>query len=431
VLSRNYIEVGNYLEQIFPFLDVRFLSVNDFFDSYNNKGSTVGLEVGFKTLLHDLYSKDLSNKIKSGKIAKIKKGEHIHSTAPFGYLKSKVVKNAWEIDEIAAVTIRRIFALALEGLKTNEIAHVLNKENIPTPLTHRSNNNMLVPVICRKVDEVTFWRRANVSRVLRDERYTGKLISGKTKKSVYEGKKTILMPESEWLVVPNAHEPIISQELFDEVKLLIGSVNQRKIKKINRNVLAGKVFCGHCHHALRRYVGLKPKYVCGASMELGNGRCFSDDVFEADITNIVLEALKLEIALAFTEKKQVEKYNKVLLGEYESISVEIKRFTSDLSKLKNCRAILFEDYSYGKLTKEQYAQKKSEHTTKIEEMEVEMLKLSDELSRKEPNTKQEKTYDLLKPFDRLNEVTPELMTLVDGIYVFDSAHIEIKFSFSR
>ena len=113
--GRNYIEVCGYLEQVFPFLGVRFLSVNDFFDSNDNKGSSAGIEVGFKTLIHDLYSKDLSVKSKTGKLTKTKKGEHVGGTAPFGYMKSKKVKNTWEIDETAAAIVYKIYALALDG----------------------------------------------------------------------------------------------------------------------------------------------------------------------------------------------------------------------------------------------------------------------------------------------------------------------------
>jgi DNA invertase Pin-like site-specific DNA recombinase len=135
--GRNYIEVGDYLEQIFPFLGVRFISVNDRFDSKNNTGFTAGLDVAFKTFLHSLYSKDISFKVRNGKIAKAQKGEHLCKLAPYGYQKSTTEKNKLVVDEEIAPVIRHIYDLALKGMLQAEIAKQLNSENIDTPLVHR------------------------------------------------------------------------------------------------------------------------------------------------------------------------------------------------------------------------------------------------------------------------------------------------------
>lgn len=428
--GRNYIEVGGYLEQVFPFLGVRFISVNDHYDSNDNKGSSAGIEVGFKTLLYDLYSKDLAVKTKTGKTAKMKKGEHVNGNAPFGYVKSKTTKNAWEIDETAAVTIRGIYSLALEGLNMIEIAQRLNSEGVPTPLTHRVNNNTHKGLCCNTVDEVPFWRKANVSRILRDERYTGKLVTGKITKSKFSMKKITFNPKSEWLVVPDAHEPIISQETYDKVQALLPPINQWTLNRQNSNIFAGKLFCGHCRHALWRYKGKNPKYVCRSNVELQRDNCLTDTIYEASIADVVLAALKTGIALAFTEKKQADKHNRLLLGEREKISGDIKRLSADILRLKNSRESLFEDYSDGRITKEQFVLKKSEKFAKIEETEAEIKRLSDEIDRQSASTQPNERYEVLKPFDKMTEVTPEMMTLIDGIYVFDSTHIEIRFSFS-
>jgi len=427
--GRNYIEVCGYLEQVFPFLGVRFLSVTDHFDSNDHIGSSAGIEVGFKTLIHDLYSRDLSVKTKSGKLAKSKKGEHVHSTAPFGYVKSKTVKNAWLIDETAATTIRKIYSLALDGITVTEIAKKLNLDGLPSPLTHRINTNTVGCVALNTVDDTALWRMANVTRILRDERYTGKSITGKTVKSKFDVNKTRFIPKSEWLVVPNAHEPIITQETFDKVQAILGPYNQRKIKRVNTNIFSGKLRCGHCRHAMRRYRGLKPKYICGSSMELGK-KCLTDTIYEADVAEAVLAALKAEIALAYAAKKQADKRNKLLLGEREKLSEKIKRLSADVLRMKNSRESLFEEYTDGKITKEQFALKNSENSDKITEAEAEIIRLSDEINRQERTSQHNERYEKLSPFDRATELTPQMMALVENIYVFDSTHIEIKFVFS-
>jgi DNA invertase Pin-like site-specific DNA recombinase len=429
--GRNYIEVGSYLEQVFPFLGVRFLSVNDFFDSDDNKGRSAGIEVGFKTLIHDLYSRDLSIKSKSGKLAKTQKGEHISGSSPFGYVKSKTVKNAWEIDESAAVTIRKIYALVLDGMGITEIAKTLNSEGIPAPLAHRMNNNTHHGIICRKVDEIPLWRPANVTRFLRDERYTGKIVTGTMSKGKFgiQKTKTTFHPKSEWIIVPDAHEPIIPQETFDMVQSTLKPYNARTIKKENRSIFARKLFCVYCHHTLRRYGGLNPKYVCRSGIELG-ANCLTDTIYEADIAEAVLAALKVELALAATSKKQTDKQNKLVNGKRAKLSGEVKRLSTDVSRMKNSRASLFEDYTDGKLTKEQYISVKAELSGNIEEAEAEIVRLSDEIQRQEQTKQTSDKYEMLSPFDGAAELTSEMMSLVKGIYVYDATRIEIKFAFS-
>jgi len=437
--GRNYIEVCGYLEQVFPFLGVRFLSVNDFFDSNNNQGRSAGIEVGFKALIHDLYSKDLGVKSMSGKITKTKKGEHLGGTAPFGYVKSKTIKNAWEVDEEAAVTIRRIYGLALEGKSYIEIATVLNSEDVPTPLKHRQNNNTLHQVINGSVNGMSVWRKENVSRILREERYTGKLISGKMKTQAYGNVKRKLMPKNEWLVVENAHEPIITQEVFDEVQVILGPYHARTMVRENSNVYAGKLYCGHCGHGLRRYgerkdrpnSTYKPRYVCRFTMELGLERCLPEPVMESQISEVVLEALRVEIALAQKAKHQAENRNRGLLGKHEKLLAEQKRLTVELERLKTSKEQLFEDFADGKLSKEQYVKAKAEQSENIAVIEAEIEKISTVISDTNLLGKQETKCDIIIPYADANEVTNEIMGLIKRINVFADNRFEVLFSFSR
>ena len=296
-------------------------------------------------------------------------------------------------------------------------------------MTHRVNNNTQHLVIRNTVDVVPLWRAANVTRVLRDERYTGKNIAGKTSKGKYGMKKTTFHPKSDWLVIPGTHEPVIPQETFDKVQAILGPYNQRIINKTNSHIFAGKIFCACCRHALRRYGGLQPKYVCRSSMELGKN-CLSETIYESDVVDVVLAAIRIEIALAYTAKQQTDKRKKLLHGEREKLSGEIKKLSADVIRMKNSRESLFENYSDGKTTKEQYTAIKSELTNTIAKTETEIIRLSDEINRKEHITRQNDRYESLSPFDNAVELTPEMMVLVDGVYVYSNTRIEIKFAFS-
>jgi len=438
--GRNYIEVGGYLEQVFPFLGVRFLSVNDFFDSNDNKGRSAGLEVGFKTLIHDLYSKDLGVKSMTGKLAKTKKGELVGATAPFGYVKSKVVKNTWEIDEEAAATIRRIYSLALEGKSYVEIAKILNAEGVPSPLKHRQNKNTLHQVINGSINGMSVWRKNNVTTVLREERYTGKNIIGKSKKMSYGDIKTKIIPKSEWLIIPDTHEPIITQDVFDKVQNILGPYNTRIITKENTNLFAKKLFCGHCGYGLRRYSvnkkarpnsNYEPRYACYQSVSMKLERCLPETVKENLIKEVVLEALRVEFALASTAKEQAETKTMSLMGECEKLTQEAKRLTHEIERLKNSREQLFEDYADGTLTKEQYVAAKSELSGGIANAEAAIENITGKLSSQSHNSQQSSNYNMLMPYANAKELTPEMMSLVKRINVFADNRFEIEFTFSR
>jgi len=429
--GRNYIEAGTYLEQIFPFLGIRFLSVNDRYDSNEIKGCTGGLELGFKTLLHDLYSKDLGIKSKSGKLAKTKKGEHVGCRAPFGYARSKVVKNAWEIDGAAAITVKRVFELAYEGNNIAKIARILNAEGVLPPLSHRRAHGSLNGMAINTVHEVNMWRMENVSKILRDERYTGKIVACKVTHNKFRMKQLTHHHRDDWLIVPDAHEAIISQEVFDEVQSLLPPLRGELSEYPKNHILSGKIHCGHCGYALRRGRGnLPPYYMCCSHIDSGKGKCLSDTIYRSAITEVVLMALKTEMLMALSKKKQADKFNLMLSGENENISGEIKKLKDKVLRLKSSKETLFEEFTDGKIDKEQFVSKKTEYNALIEDTEAKILKLSGELNDNSLSIRKSEKYDVLNAFDNLTELTPAIVSLVKDIIVYDGERIEVIFDFA-
>lgn len=214
--GRNYLEVGNYLEQIFPFLGIRFLSVNDHFDSFENIGAAGAIEVGFKNIIHEAYSKDLSEKIKSVRRMKAEQGKFITAFAPYGYKKAETIKNQLIIDEECAIIVRRIFSLYLGGMGKTAIACLLNKEGIPSPyMVRRQRNERFHSIVGKKQ---TYWTAGTVSRILSDQRYTGDAIYGKVRPVTIGSKKDISVPEEDWIIVPDAHPLIVKREIFEAVR---------------------------------------------------------------------------------------------------------------------------------------------------------------------------------------------------------------------
>ena len=278
-----------------------------------------------------------------------------------------------------------------------------------------------------------------MAHVLRDERYTGKLISGKMKKMEYGDVKTKLLPKSEWLVVPDAHEPIISQEVFDKVQTMLGPYHARTSARENSNLFAGKIFCGHCKHGLRRYgerkdrpnSAFKPRYVCKFSTEMKLERCLPKIILESQVKEVVLDALKVEFALADKTKQQAEKNRHSLMGWREKLTAEAKNLSVEIERLKNTREQFFEDYVDGKLSKEQYLSAKSELSDGITQAEASIESITAKLSCKNEPARQINNYDLLKSYADATEVTAEMMCLVKRVNVFADNRFEIEFAFSR
>lgn len=175
--GRNYIDVCDYLEQVFPLYGVRFIAVNDIYDSNQTKGSSVGMDVALKSMVSELYSRDISTKIRSSNKVRWSNGKYLGTIAFYGYQLSETTKNKLVIDDQAAVMVRRIFQMAADGVNPNEIAVLLNKEKIPSPLAYRKQNGTDLDRGWKVADDRLLWTRFAIKRILCDGRYTGKLVS--------------------------------------------------------------------------------------------------------------------------------------------------------------------------------------------------------------------------------------------------------------
>ena len=178
--GRNYLEVGDYLEHIFPFLGVRFIAVNDHFDSQEYVGKTTGMEVAFRNLVYQRYSQDLSEKVKSAMHLKMSKGKYVTS-CPYGYRKDPADKHHMVIDPETAPIVREIFLAAIAGKKTTEIAAVLNERQIPTPQMHKKTRE-------EKRHSAPMWSHQAVLRILQNYKYTGAMVNFKVENATIRAK---------------------------------------------------------------------------------------------------------------------------------------------------------------------------------------------------------------------------------------------------
>lgn len=225
--SRDYIELGTYMEQIFPFMGIRFIAITDRYDSKDSAGCTVGMDIAFKSLLADFYCKDISVKVKSALAAKRKQGKYSTGLVPFGYEKDEADPYKLVVVPKEAEVIRYIFQLSVSGNNLTQICRKLNDEGVMTPLEYKNlrKKQKRKELQC----STKLWQAGTVRTILTNESYIGNMVYEKTEQTaVGYGKKTV-KPKDEWKVFKNHHEPIVEQEIFNAVQ-----------KKYDKKRVAGK-----------------------------------------------------------------------------------------------------------------------------------------------------------------------------------------------
>ena len=247
-LGRAYIEVGELLFDTFVRHGIRFISVNENYDSFADDAGRKKLFVLLKNLINHMYSLDLSKKIKATFELKKQQGEPL-GLSPYGYRRSDD-KKRFELDSDAAEIVRMIFNMRLQNESANYIAKHLNQNKILSPQHYRYQMSKITP---KKSSEPTIWTMNAVNRILHNETYTGSLIYGKYN---YNGKKQTKLPKEQWIIKENAHPSIVSKEQFDAVSQLIQK-STIKYKRKNQSALLenhylGKIFCSRCEKTVTR-----------------------------------------------------------------------------------------------------------------------------------------------------------------------------------
>lgn len=353
--GRNYIETGTYIDKIFPFLGTRFISINDNYDSEELTGHIGGINVAFKNMIHDFYSKDLSKKIMSAKIINAKQGKHMTAYAPYGFVKSKDKKLV--TDTQSADIIKRIFSMRLNGKTQTEIARILNEEGVPSPLMLRKKRKDKFP--CNKSNDITYWRGSRIHAILKDRRYVGDAIYGKYKRAEVGSKKEIKVPESEWIIVEDAHEGIISLEDFENVQKMFKKYSEDR--KENKELFTSKIKCTGCKYTLITKVynnkkGKTVKYVCNTKNSMNIYKCVDKPIDERVIANVIITMLK-KFSQLVDDFSQVNHDKKDNIQKYEK---DIKDYKNTLKMLQNKKYDNYKSYKTGNVILETFKRKKIE-----------------------------------------------------------------------
>ncbi len=421
--GRNLVEVGDYLDQIFPFLGVRFIAVNEGYDSGQGMGSTAGLDVSLKALIYEMYSRDVSEKIRSVKHAKMRKGEYQGTIAFYGYKKSGTEKGRLEVDGPAAEVVRRIFRRAAEGITPTAIAVELNRDGIPSPLMYRGENHTDSGHSWRVAGDMTCWTRENVRRTLCDERYTGRLVSHTRAKEDVSAKISKLLPKEEWIIAEDAHEALISKELFEQAQTVLRHCRHTKTPQKPYQRFRGLLKCAYCGKALSKS-GKEAYYYCTTRKVLPEAPCACVRIGEKELEESLLESLRIQVQLA----GQPEESRQDGRTEQSILQEKLRECQKEADRCKARQAAAFEDYAEGRIRKQEYLSRKGEIAARQDEITKQYKEISDKLAEA-AQSKNRETVDLGR-YAFVKELTREMLEeLVKEIRIGKENSIEIVWNF--
>jgi len=430
--GRNYIEVGDYIEQVFPFLGVRFISVNDNYDSDNDYNSIGGIEVALRTLIYDLYSKDLSQKVRSALAVRHKKGEFLGSYAPFGYKKADDGQNRLVVDEDAAKYVRKMFELAKSGVNAYEIAKILNDDMIPTKSQYKKQVNGYITWDTVSVNfDDAFWTDTAVRKVIQDEVYIGTVVSGKYKRPNIGDKNIKCNPKSEWICVPDKHDPIVSKEDFTLANKNI-RIERRKRTEPKERFLYAKVRCHCCNKALVRWKGKIPTYFCNTPRFKPSPDCVTEPVSEIQIEEVLLSAIKAQASSVIDMDKARVKKSGQITERKQELQKMVRRHKGTISSLTASRQEQYERYAEEIISQSEYFFLRDPINEQIEGLaakigEVEKLIADCDTLMTDMAHVTETWYEALYTPCLSREMAD---ALVDSIIVYDSEHLEIRWKFA-
>jgi len=419
--SRDYVEIGDYLNHIFPFWGIRFIAVNDNYDSDEHKGSTVEIDTAFKTLLNDFYSQDLSAKVKSAMRSRCENGEYVQGIPPIGYEKIPEQKNKIRTNEYAANIVRMIFELSASGRTPTQIARYLNEEGIPTALQLQGRKDKLGT-------GAYFWSVRVVKSILDNRFYVGEYVYNKLESVAVGSNKRRRLPESEWVTIVDHHEAIVSEELFQNARYM----KHKHIRHGNaKKPLVGKIRCAGCGYSMRYSPTHGGGYSCSTQALRANEDCckyIKAYVLEEMVLTMLTKELMKQLDLSESNKLVKESLrNRIVLLE-EKIRAGHKK----IRELEQESAMAYENYAMGDLGVGDYKRMSAENNEKICEIEGKITKYKDDIKKTEMACGEDS--DELRRVLRYSGIDELIQEVVDDfvgkVVVYKSKMIEIDWTFA-
>ena len=390
--SRNYIDGGRYIEKIFPQLGIRFIAINDAYDSLTGDPQSDSFVIPFKNLINDSYCKDISMKIRSSLEVKQKSGEFVGSFAPYGYMKSPENKNQLIVDEAVSEYVQMIFSMYKDGFSIGRIAKRLNQ--------------------------------------------MGVLAQGKRGTPNYKVRVVKSKDESEWVKVENAHEALVSYEDFMAVKVMMQRDMRCSPDQDEAHLFSGFLFCGDCQQPMiRKTVPSKTKkyiyYVCSTNKHTRT--CSPHSIAAKEVEEKVFRAIHDQIELVINLEHALAMIERLPSQSRKAFNYEaqIAKIEEEIERYQKLKLGLYENFIGGVIDKSEYFEFRSSYTKIIEDKQEALLRVKKEMKQTVTTGTTERNWvTLFKQYENVEELNRRvLMSLVDRILIHENHAIEIVFKY--
>ena len=436
--GRNYTDAGNYIDNVFVRLNVRFIALNNGVDSISNSmnAATKCITVGVQNVINESVAATTSVNVRGTLNVSRKQGKFIGSFPTYGYLKSPDDRHKLIIDEETAPVVRQVFRWFIEGKSVIGITKELNALGIPNPSTYKKLKGWNYKHTSGKNND-GLWCDSTVRRMLSNQMYIGNMVQGKNTTISYKIKQCKSIPKSDWIIVENTHEPIIDRETFDKAQSLFNRNTRTSPTKTEVDLFAGFVKCADCHRAMSKKTnkhsyGTYKYYRCVTSRKMHSGACSPHSIRLDKLEQAVLVTIQTMIDTAIELDKVLEKISKNADNRGESLAQKsMEKLVAQREQIKNMMLDLYPDWKSGAITKEEYLALKENMGEKVKKLDE---KISDfERMLESDNTAQTAGNDFIshfKQYGKIDKLTRPILTeLVDSIFVHSDGNITINFKF--
>jgi len=432
-LSRNYTDAGSLIENLFVQMNVRFISLAEGIDSFQNPDSISNLIVPITNVMNDNFCYQTSKKIRQVFDYKRRNGEFIGGFAAYGYVKDPKDKHALLIDEDAAEVVRDIYTLFIDGMSKNAIVHNLNGRGILCPSEYKKSKglNYQNP----NAENKPLWSSKTVSDILKNRLYVGDMVQGRQRVKSYKIHTQEQVPENEWYVVENTHAPIIEQEIFEKVQELLKRDTRTAPQQKKLYLFSGFLRCADCGKAMTRSkVKDTVYYFCRTYKDQSKTACTKHSIKHNRLEAAVLYAVQQQVYIAVHYSNTIANINTAPQQKSQSIRLDalIEAKEKELTKIMRYKQAIYQDWKDGEITQSDYRHMSEDYERQISTVNTVLDNLNTERAELENGVDTENPFLVaFKKFENIDKLTREvLIELVDHIKVHENGNISVKFKFA-
>ena len=449
-LGRNYLETGNYLEKIFPFLGVRFIAVADDFDTGKEGNENKQMASEIKNLVNDMYARDFSQKAKLHLRQRREEGSYVGGPPPYGYRAEQNGKRRILIpDENTEGIVRFIYEKYVETESYTAVAGELNLRQVNPPALYKKTKEVYhIP----GAGKYKGWNKSAVERILKSETYTGTLVQGKTSITARDEKNRIHKPEDDWVITKDAHEPLIDRELYQKSVEIREKMKERKASynhptkgyPLGENIFDGVLYCGVCGRKMTRSSYVK-HYADGEKARLDGYFCLnsgqtkikvcpdSNRISKNELVDILLPLIRMEFAVFLNKPKHYMEYGKERIAEaYKKAEARLRETEAKMRRSQEEESCVYIDYRAGKVPQKEYVDFKMKQADILEDLRKQQESQKQEIRALDKlSGKYMAAIKALLKLKSGKELTKDMIeAFISKIYVYPGKRIEVIFTFT-